>query len=180
MKIFIITIVLFFLSNNINAKNLYILFNNTSLINKDVKIANLSLGIPVKLLKEEDKRMKISFSAYLYKNELYSTSLKKIKIGEYLNEFKYKESNKDIILEGFISINNLSEDKDKVWSKDKDFYLEMCTQCHSEYVVSKYSKVEWSSYFKIMKRLAKLDKKESFNMERYLKFNAKDGLYHQK
>ncbi|MCD4667917.1 MAG: hypothetical protein K8R44_04930 [Sulfurimonas sp.] len=161
----------------VNANEMYVFVSNTELKSKGREIAKLFLGVPVHVVKDDGKNVKVTVKGYIDGLNLYSTEKKKLLIATLFKGFKAtKKSENEVELSGYIEKGSLTKESAEVWEEHEEFYYEMCTQCHAAPKIPHHSMTEWEALFEPMKGFAKLDAEESEYLLRYIKSNALNGL----
>ena len=172
-----ITVLLILLGaiSQVSAKNMFI-YQDTQ-IKANGKTANVYVGVPVKVLKDMGKEVKVSIEGFRKGDKVYSSSSKELLVAKINKGFKVLNKGSNIVqLVGTLSKELVSNDLLDVWGEHEEFYFEMCTQCHAGPEVSHHSMMEWGAIFGTMKGFAKLDEEEATYLLRYLKANASDGF----
>ncbi len=144
----------------------------------DIKVFT---GVPLEVVKEEEKTATVSLEGYLDADKLYSSKNKALQIasvptgtkGEKLADGKVK-------ITATASKGDLSDDVKDIWSEQEEFYFDSCTQCHSAHKLEEHTMNEWASIFGTMKGFAQLDDDEATPLLRFLQSNASNGLYKTK
>ncbi len=159
----------------VNAQDSFI-YQDTILKGDNGKTAKIYVGVPMSIVKDLGKEVKVSIKGYIFNDELYSTKTKDLLIAKIDNGFKVNKKDGQVELIGTISKELVSSDLSDVWSEHEEFYFEMCTQCHAGPEVNHHTMMEWEAIFGTMKGFAKLDEEEASYLLRYLKSNSSDGL----
>lgn len=161
----------------VNASDLYVFVNDTVLHAKDGKNAKLFLGVPVEVKKDNGDNVEVSVKGYMDGLNIYSSNAKELLIATMDKGFNVtKKEGAQVELLGSIEKGSLVDNASEVWDEHKEFFFEMCTQCHAAPKVIHHTMIEWEALFAAMKGFAKLDEEESSYLLRYLKSNASNGL----
>lgn len=152
------------------------IYQDTILKDENGKTAKVYVGVPISIVKDLGKEVKISIKGFIFADEVYNTKTKDLLIAKINNGFKVNKKEEQVELIGTISKELVSSDLADVWSEHEEFYFEMCTQCHAGPEVNHHTMMEWEAIFGTMKGFAKLDEEEASYLLRYLKSNSSDGL----
>lgn len=165
------------LISTVSSNDIFYIFQDTKIKSDNEKIANIYLGVPVKLTKDLGDKAKIAINGFIDGKNVYSTKNKELLIATLEDGFKpnNKQEN-EVELVGIIDKQYLTKDSKEVWEEHEEFFFDMCTQCHAAQDVKHHTMVEWEALFLPMKDFAKLDEAESKYLLRYLKSNASNGL----
>ncbi|AXH15501.1 hypothetical protein CRU99_02620 [Malaciobacter mytili] len=159
----------------VNAQDSFI-YQDTILKGEDGKSAKVYVGVPLLIVKDLGKEVKVSIKGYIFGDEVYNTKTKDLLIAKIDNGFKVNKKDEQVELIGTLSKELVSADLGDIWSEHEEFYFEMCTQCHAGPEVNHHTMMEWEAIFGTMKGFAKLDEEEASYLLRYLKSNSSDGL----
>lgn len=175
-KIFVL-LLLFGLFVQVNASDMYVFVSNTPLKAKNGKIAKLFLGVPVHIIKDDDKNVEVTVNGFLDGINLYSEKSKKLLIATLDKGFKVSKKDTGMVeIRGLIEKGSLTKDSTEVWEEHEEFYFDMCSVCHAAPQISHHNMTEWEALFEPMKGFAKLDEEEAVYLLRYIKSNSSNGL----
>ncbi|AXH13479.1 hypothetical protein [Halarcobacter bivalviorum] len=160
----------------VNAEQNFI-YQDSVLKDENGKTAKVFVGVPVTIIEEMGKEVKVSIKGFMFNDELYSSKTKELLMAKLDKGFKVnKLSANEFELVGTLAKELTSNDPVDVWGEHEEFYFEMCTQCHAGPEVNHHSMMEWEAIFGTMKGFAKLDEEEASYLLRYLKANSSDGF----
>lgn len=160
----------------VNAEQNFI-YQDSVLKDENGKTAKVFVGVPVTIIEEMGKEVKVSIKGFMVNDEIYSSKTKELLMAKLEKGFKVnKLSANEVELVGTLAKELTSNDPVDVWGEHEEFYFEMCTQCHAGPEVNHHSMMEWEAIFGTMKGFAKLDEEEASYLLRYLKANSSDGF----
>ena len=158
------------------ASEMYVSKESTMVL-KNGKSIKVFLGTPVEIKKKSGKEVEVTVTGFLFENKLYSSREKKLLMAVMDKSTKSKgKSTKAVALAGSMAQAHLTADFAEIWEEQKEFFFEMCTQCHAAPNVKHHSMTEWEALLGTMKGFAKIDEEETASLLRYLQSNASDGL----
>lgn len=163
----------------LNAKELYVT-QDTNIKTKDGEL-KVFVGLPINVVKKNDKNSQVSIRGYLDKNKLYFLSDKSLMLAQLPLKAKTNIIKDNLVSYDFTIENQLLTDKFKeIWDEQEELFYDACSQCHAAPVVEHHTMSEWTSLLQTMSTFANLDKKETIFLERFLKSNAKNGVISKK